>query len=174
MPKLTDTQSILLSHAAQRRDLSLYPLPDSHVRSGARITKAIAQLVDAAYLEERDTSAAEQVSRTDGDLRFGMFVTAEGLAAIGIEPDSGAGMPHSDEQLVKATAPSSQPRPTKAAMVIALLEQEQGATLAELIAATGWLPHTTRAALTGLRKKGHAIGKSSRDGATCYRIGASA
>jgi hypothetical protein len=58
--------------------------------------------------------------------------------------------------------------------VIALLEQEQGATLAELIAATGWLPHTTRAALTGLRKKGHAIGKSSRNGATCYRIGAGA
>jgi hypothetical protein len=37
-------------------------------------------------------------------------------------------------------------------MVIALLQQEQGATLAELIATTGWLPHTTRAALTGLRK----------------------
>jgi hypothetical protein len=173
MPKLTDTQSILLSHAAQRRDLSLYPLPDSHVRSGARITKAIAQLLDAAYLEERDTNSAEQVSRTDGDLRFGMFVTAAGLAAIGVEPESGVGMPNSEEQFVKP-APSDQPRPTKSAMVIALLQQEQGATLAELIAATGWLPHTTRAALTGLRKKGHAIGKSSRDGATCYRIGAGA
>ena len=31
-------------------------------------------------------------------------------------------------------------------------------TLAELIAATGWLPHTTRAALTGLRKRGYAVG----------------
>jgi len=174
MPKLTDTQSILLSYAAQRRDVSLYPLPDSHVRSGARITKAIAQLLNAAYIEERETSAAEQVSRTDGDLRFGMFVTAAGLAAIGIEPDSGLEIPPSGEQLVAATAPSDQPRPTKSAMVIALLQQEQGATLAELIAATGWLPHTTRAALTGLRKKGHAIGKSSRDGVTCYRIGTGA
>jgi hypothetical protein len=153
MPKLTDTQSILLSHAAQRRDLSLYPLPDSHVRSGARITKALAQLVDAAYLEERDTSVAEQVSRTDGDLRFGMFVTAAGLTAIGIEPDGGVGMPTSEEQLVKPASPSDQPRTTKSAKVIALLQQEQGATLAELIAITGWLPHSTRAALTGPRHR---------------------
>jgi hypothetical protein len=32
-----------------------------------------------------------------------------------------------------------------------------GATLAALVKATGWLPHTTRAALTGLRKKGFGI-----------------
>ena len=51
-----------------------------------------------------------------------------------------------------------------------MLQRTDGATLSELIAATGWLPHTTRAALTGLRKKGHAIDKSKRDGATCYRI----
>jgi hypothetical protein len=38
------------------------------------------------------------------------------------------------------------------------------------MAATGWLPHTTRAALTGLRKKGHVIEKTKRDDATCYRI----
>jgi DNA-binding MarR family transcriptional regulator len=41
-----------------------------------------------------------------------------------------------------------------------LLQREEGATLGELIDATGWLPHTTRAALTGLRKKGHAIEKT--------------
>ena len=40
---------------------------------------------------------------------------------------------------------------TKQARVIALLERETGATLAKLVAATSWLPHTTRAALTGLR-----------------------
>jgi len=40
----------------------------------------------------------------------------------------------------------------------------------ELVTATGWLPHTTRAALTGLRKKGHVVEKTKRDDATCYRI----
>lgn len=66
---------------------------------------------------------------------------------------------------------SKEPRaPSKIAAVIALLEREQGATLAEMVAATGWLPHTTRAALTGLKKKGHVITKDKRGNVTCYRI----
>ena len=74
-----------------------------------------------------------------------------------------------------ATSPTSPPAPksatnSKTAAVIALLEREEGATLAELIAATGWLKHTTRAALTGLRKKGHAIERFKRGEETCYRI----
>jgi Protein of unknown function (DUF3489) len=43
--------------------------------------------------------------------------------------------------------------------VIGLLQRDSGATLNEIIAATGWLPHTSRAALTGLRKRGYAIAK---------------
>jgi len=66
------------------------------------------------------------------------------------------------------------PRPasvSKIARVIALLERTGGASLADLIENTGWLPHTTRAALTGLRKKGHVIAKESRNGMTFYNIG---
>jgi DNA-binding MarR family transcriptional regulator len=60
---------------------------------------------------------------------------------------------------------------TKQARVIAILERDTGATLAELIAVTGWLPHTTRATLTGLRRKGFVLDKSKReDGTTVYRI----
>lgn len=51
-----------------------------------------------------------------------------------------------------------------------MVKRGEGATLAELVEATGWLPHTTRAALTGLRKKGHTIAKTKRGEATCYRI----
>lgn len=56
-------------------------------------------------------------------------------------------------------APAAQPEEpaSKSAMVLALLERPEGATLDQLVAATGWLPHTTRAALTGLRKKGHVV-----------------
>ncbi len=64
-----------------------------------------------------------------------------------------------------------QPQPeTKITKVLALMGREQGATLEELTAATDWQPHSTRAALTGLRKKGHAIDRTKRDGATCYRV----
>src|SRR5215207_10646096 len=48
---------------------------------------------------------------------------------------------------------------TKQARVIALLERDNGATVAELIGVTGWLPHTTRADLTGLRHKGFLLNK---------------
>lgn len=63
---------------------------------------------------------------------------------------------------------------SKIAQVIALLERDGGATLADLIESTGWLPHTTRAALTGLRKRGYVIAKGSREGASVYNIGKAA
>jgi hypothetical protein len=60
---------------------------------------------------------------------------------------------------------------TKRALVLGLLERKQGASLAELVAATSWLPHTTRAALTRLRQGGHDLQKEKRDtGETAYRI----
>jgi DNA-binding MarR family transcriptional regulator len=59
---------------------------------------------------------------------------------------------------------------SKTDAVLELLNRDEGATSAELIEATGWLPHTTRAALTGLRKKGHAIERTKRGDQTCYRI----
>ena len=59
---------------------------------------------------------------------------------------------------------------TKTDKVVALLKRQQGASLEELAKATGWLPHTTRAAMTGLRKKGHAIERTKVDGVSRYAI----
>ncbi|UVO50189.1 DUF3489 domain-containing protein [Sphingomonas sp. SUN019] len=59
---------------------------------------------------------------------------------------------------------------SKIEQVIELLRRDKGATPIELIEATGWMAHTMRAALTGLRKKGHQIERSKRDETTCYRI----
>jgi len=67
-------------------------------------------------------------------------------------------------------ASSVPPGISKIKTVIALLGRDDGATLEEMMAATGWLPHTVRAALTGLRKKGHAIEKSKRGDVTCWHI----
>ena len=47
-------------------------------------------------------------------------------------------------------------------------------TLDELVKATGWLPHTTRAAMTGLKKKGQTIERDKRGEVSCYRITKSA
>ncbi len=70
------------------------------------------------------------------------------------------------------TTPRTKPA-SKISMVADLLRREGGATLAELVAVTGWQPHTTRAALTGLRKNGHAIERGMRGGATAYSMAAS-
>ena len=58
--------------------------------------------------------------------------------------------------------------PSKIASVIALLGRPEGATLAEMVEATGWLPHTTRAALTGLKKQGNTIERRKVEGQTTY------
>jgi hypothetical protein len=61
---------------------------------------------------------------------------------------------------------------TKIAGVIELLQGSDGVTLAELVANTGWLPHTARAALTGLRKRGYAvvIDRAGQARGSVYRI----
>lgn len=59
---------------------------------------------------------------------------------------------------------------SKTDSVVALLSREEGATLDDMINVTGWLPHTTRASLTGLRKKGHDITSEKIDGVRTYRI----
>jgi hypothetical protein len=59
---------------------------------------------------------------------------------------------------------------TKIGKVIVLLKREEGATLTEMVSATRWQPHTTRAALTGLKKKGYTIERSQRDGVSVYRV----
>lgn len=61
---------------------------------------------------------------------------------------------------------------TKTTLLRQLLEQEGGATLAEICAATGWQAHSARAALTGLRKDGMTIERiASVDGQpTRWRI----
>ena len=54
--------------------------------------------------------------------------------------------------------------------VIALLKRDGGASLAEITDATGWLPHSARAVLTGFRKKGYVIDKAKTDGMTRWSI----
>lgn len=169
MSTLSDTQAILLSTAAQRDSGSILPLPTT-IKAGGGTSKALAALLNHALAEERGTSDPAAVRRTDGDLRFGLFITPAGLAAIGIEPEGGDQKGDDAQAPSPAPPPAAAPRETKTSRVLALLSRTEGATLPELIEATGWLPHTTRAALTGLRKKGHTIERVKRDDVTCYRI----
>ena len=73
---------------------------------------------------------------------------------------------------VSRRAATAAPRDgSKLALIIELLRRADGATIVDLTEATGWLAHTTRAAITGLRKRGSAVTRE-RTGAgdSIYRI----
>lgn len=60
--------------------------------------------------------------------------------------------------------------PTKRQQVVDLLKGDGGTTLDEMATLANWLPHSTRAFLTGLKKKGHVIESEKIDGVRRYRI----
>ena len=183
MPKLSDTQSILLTAAAQRADGNLLPLPGS-LRGGAA-TKVVAALLARGLAEERTvetTTKADPALNTlwrnlDDGRGILLRITPAGLDALGIEPGASQetealerpGADHTDSPasrspLGAATAqgPSaSHTAPlrgktregTKQALLIDMLGRAEGATIDEIVAATGWQPHTVRGAFAGALKK---------------------
>jgi hypothetical protein len=60
---------------------------------------------------------------------------------------------------------------TKSATVRKMLRRASGATLAEIATVTTWQPHSARAFLSGIRKKGEPLQRDTRrDGTTCYKL----
>ena len=181
--KLNDLQIILLSTASRNENGSLVPLPDAAAGDLARTNKAITALIRKGLVAEAPVTDRSLAWRDADQDPTGVFITAAGQAAIGlgaadtatessgaepgpVEPSNSDG-----EEPTPRVAPAHQPRAgRKTDIVLDLLCRPTGATLAELVAATGWLPHTTRAALTGLRKKGHTIVRGKRDDVTYYTV----
>ena len=73
-----------------------------------------------------------------------------------------------------STSPQHPRVGSKQALLVELLSRPEGASLGDLLSATGWLPHTTRAALTGLLQRGFEIERcAGEDGESVYRLRAS-
>ncbi|MGX7927770.1 DUF3489 domain-containing protein [Tsuneonella sp. HG094] len=83
-------------------------------------------------------------------------------------PDAGQDAPK--ELGPSSVTVSGDKPPSKTSLILDLLARAEGATLDQMVEATGWLPHTTRAALTGLKKKGHAVSSVKADGVRVYRL----
>jgi len=187
--KLTDTQLIMLSMAAAREDgIAVVPAKTNK----AAASKVGASLLARKLVRELRSKAGMPVWRKDDDGRsISLMITRAGRDAIGVDEDKEAiQTPRSDGKPAprspshsKGDGPKSSastpptldvtlPRAgSKQGLVIEMLNAKGGATLDALIKATGWLPHTTRAALTGLRKRGFSIERSREAGeASMYRI----
>ncbi len=157
--KLTGTDIACLAAAAQWQD-HLLLRPD--VLSAKARRAALTRMLRAAVAEKVAVTDEALGWRMEAQAPIGLRITDAGLAAL-------------ESREVSGEAPQCEaPRPTKRAVVIALLAREEGARLGELVAATGWLPHTTRAALARLRKSGIAIEATREADGTLYRIPAPA
>ena len=195
--KLTDTQLVLLGAAAQRKDLCLVAPP---TLKGATAQKVASKLISAGFVKEVKAKASGPLWRRDEELgaSYALKLTAAGAKAIAVddaaEPEdaveeSNALAKNRDQAAILSkldakdarAAEAMEPGPirppaprggSKLAGVIRLLHRDHGATIEELIAATGWLAHTTRAALTGLRKRGYAVAIDRSDDrrGSFYRI----
>jgi hypothetical protein len=177
LAKLTDTQLVILSAASQRGDRCL--IAPSTLKGGAA-QKIAAKLLTAGLVREIKAKAGMEVWRRDEETSeaYSLKLTDAGLKAIAVDergwqsmPSTAASPNTNDDSLEAKTAanitaarsPTAAPtspalrQGTKIARVVELLQRDQGAKLDELIAATGWLPHTARAALTGLRHRGYDV-----------------
>jgi DNA-binding MarR family transcriptional regulator len=172
MTKLSDTQLVILGAAAQRDDRNVLPLPGS-LRGGAA-AKVVGALLSRGLIAQTTTdsqtkadAALNRIWRNDADGRaILLHITDAGLAAIGIEAEGADSAPTGDTEAPSAdaapqTTGEADPAPkartprtgTKQATLIAMLRRPEGATITQIVEATGWQPHTVRGAFAGALKK---------------------
>ena len=132
--------------------------------------------IDAGDVSLTDPAPPTFTPDAVGAFVFSLVVTDAGLLAIGIEPLAmKAGV--ASRGGVKAQPEVKHPTlrtGTKQALLIAMLQRPDGATIAEIIAATGWQAHSARGAMSGAlgKKLGLAVVSAKEDArGRVYRIG---
>lgn len=123
--KLTPSQTLLLSAAAAHPQKLLTDFP-SNLKGGALI-KVLTSLGNECLIRPHSKGP-------EGSTRFA--ITAAGLRAIGIEPPA-----------------KSKREGSKQSVLIDLMNRPEGATLPQMVEATGWQAHTVRGCMAGTLKK---------------------
>ena len=144
--KLTDTQLVMLSAAARRDDRCL--VAPQNLKGGA-MHKVAAKLVTAGLVKEVKAKAGMAIWRRDDAIgqAYALKLTAAGAKAIAVDEGSAPNEARKEESpptgrgepAGAAPSPSAPRDGTKLALAVGLIRRDHGATLAELVAATGWL-----------------------------------
>jgi hypothetical protein len=200
---MSEAQRLMLREAAKREDRFLQPRADGRAAAVRTLAGRLIDAGWVKEIKARNGAPIWRKDTASGET-YALKLTAKGLKAATamIEATDGesaalvtpavkkAGTSARRAALLPgALTPASDalggqplpiqtrsPRPTsKLGRVLDMLAGDAGATIGELTAATGWLEHTTRAALTGLRHRGYELSRTrkERDSASVYRIVAS-
>ncbi|MCH9013157.1 MAG: DUF3489 domain-containing protein [Proteobacteria bacterium] len=197
MPKLTDSQLVILSAAAQRQDGAVLPLPRSLKVNKAAATTVLEGLRKKGLLDEKPAARnAAAWSEGEDGRRMMLVLTDAGLQAISVDADEKTSKqspstkppPKQRSRRAERKLSGSKPKPkgktspamarpgTKQALLIDLLKRKKGATIEEIVEATGWQPHSVRGAISGTLKKKLGLAVTSErvgDGSRVYRIAGS-
>jgi len=149
--QLSDAQAVILSAACAREDGIVFPVTAS--LKGGAVGNVCKSLLKRGLIEEIPASDQTTVWRHDEERGpLTLRATTLACAALGITD-----APEEQTNSQQATEPAPQPARrrsgTKQEALIAMLRNEGGATIDEIVAALEWRPHTVRGALSGALKK---------------------
>ena len=142
----------------------------------AVLLKVTPEGLAAIGIEPASTDEPEAAQAGEAvDYRFNDGINSAGEPAARPAP---AEAPKKRGRPKKAAAEPAAPAPrkarddTKQAQLIAMLRRKEGATIAQIVAATGWQPHTVRGAFAGALKKklGLAVTSEKVEGIRVYRL----
>lgn len=153
MTKLNDTQRQLLEAAAANEDGFIDIPTDGNVTARALIKKGLLIATPKDGAEGR------------------CLITTEGRAAVA---PAGKGSAAKKTKAAPAAIPEAAPAPVtpnKTGLMVQLLTRTEGASIAAMSEATGWLPHSVRGFMAGTLKKklGMTVTSEKLDGLRIYR-----
>ncbi|MFN4343087.1 MAG: DUF3489 domain-containing protein [Azonexus sp.] len=174
--KLTETQTAILKAAAGRPEGNIEPLP-MNLRGGAR-TKVIEGLL-----------ARQLITKFPYPDRVEYYATDAGFAAVGRkrklpaptapDPELEAAVTAAEAKWQTDAVAKRDPIPhtlrpgTKLSTIIDAMRTPGGATIAQMMAGTGWQAHSVRGAISGMVRKrlGYTVvTEKGADGQRAYRI----
>lgn len=145
--QLSDAQAVILSTACAREDGAIFPVTAS--LKGGAVGNVCKSLLKQGLIEEIAATDLNTVWRHDEE-RGPITLRATPLAysTLGITDEQDETPP-----VGTPTGPVQRRKGTKQETLIEMLRAEGGATIDEIVEATGWQPHTVRGAMSGALKK---------------------
>jgi hypothetical protein len=199
MPRLTDTQLIILAAAAKREDHCILPLPRKVKLEAEAAADIFKMLIKRKLAAERPATVSDISWRETSDgQRVTLAITEAGLRALGVGSPGEAvsRSPGSTKKLrnrgrsLKTSKPRKSPSAAKArqkahaggnriragtkqAGLIEILRRPMGATIQDLAIATGWQVHSVRGVISGVLKKKlgmTVVSEKNESGERRYRL----